>query len=711
MMGPMMAVRPIAPLLAVLAVLALATAELRAQAPTNAADEYDRLGRMMQEFEGDPDGPWQDRDGQSTERFFDEGEIDPRMQRWLDRARPLAGDLIRATRLAYDRPLDRSQGFSLLLPHYGAQRAIVRGLDALMVDAIRREPAMFVQLLEAQATVAERSAEDGLLISSLVAMSCGEKSRARLADMVDRGLIDAELARGALSAVGLISDKDALGLGGAVESEHGMLALEIDRIAEAEGDDRARRFNELMGLAGRSGAPDSAAFDEEALTAFPSQLDALRDAQRAIVDAPTREAAAKAAAELDAAVASGAYGDILKALAPAVGNVVDRAWRYDADWSLVRSDLTALADGTKSPEDLMDAGIHYLRAAGAARQLRVPEQAEFDALRLAGDLLEPSLQSNGKLLLARVQSAITAEVYRGSQLGRLRLDDRPRAARPVVWNSGFVRATQPGIHGAVRTMLAAGITADAGPAAAPAPVSVSVSVSVSASTPAPASTSVPPTAPPIAKPVAPTPQELAVAAVRVAAHYASTEQFGHSLAALAMLTDAADAIEHLRARDRFDAAGKALLSKALARLAPDDPIGLARATAAERLPLRTVFADEKRVAQLSAGEVAFLVAALAKPDAPLAAADCDCPDHGPLLDMRGWFDATALAKLGAARDHLKSRGERARATARAAARTGDGTARIPGSPLEGLDVTPPFDADRARESARAVVERLRALSE
>ena len=692
-----MAVRPIAPLLAVLAVLALVATEARAQAPTNAADEYDRLGRMMQEFEGDPDGPWQDADGRSAQGFLDRGEIDPRMQRWLDRARPLAGDLIRATRLAYDRPLDRSQGFSLLLPHYASQRAIVRGLDTLMVDAMRREPAMFVQLLEAQATITERSAEDGLLISSLVAMSCGEKSRARLADMVDRGLIDAELARGALNAVGLISDKDALRLGGAVESEHGMLALEIDRISEAEGDDRARRIDELMGLAGQSDATASATFDDDSLAAFPAQLDALRDASRALVDAPTREAAAKAAAELDAAVASGAYGDILKALAPAIGNVIDRAWRYDADWSAVRTDLTALADGTKSPEDLMDASIHYLRAAGAAQQLRAPEQAEFDALRLAGDLLEPSLQSNGKFLLARVQSAITAEVYRGSQLGRLRLDDRPRAARPPVWTSGFVRATQPGIHGAVRTMLAAAISDDAVPAAAP---------------PAAPSATPPSATPPIATPVA-TPQELAVAAVRVAAHYASTGQFGHSLAALAMLTDAADAIEHLRARGRFDAAGKALLSKALARLAPDDPIGLARATAAERLPLHTVFADEQRVTHLTAGEVAFLVAALATADAPLAPTDCNCPDHGPLLDMRGWFDATALAKLGAAREHLASRLERARdgASARANARDGDGPARIPGSPLEGLDVTPPFDADRARESARAIVDRLRALSE
>jgi hypothetical protein len=81
--------------------------------------------------------------------------------------------------------------------------------------------------------------------------------------------------------------------------------------------------------------------------------------------------------------------------------------------------------------------------------------------------------------------------------------------------------------------------------------------------------------------------------------------------------------------------------------------------------------------------------------------------------MRGWFDATALAKLGAAREHLASRLDRARdgASARANARDGDGPARITGSPLEGLDVTPPFDADRARESARAIVDRLRALSE
>mgnify|MGYP003905810817 CR=1 FL=1 len=36
----------------------------------------------------------------------------------------------------------------------------------------------------------------------------------------------------------------------------------------------------------------------------------------------------------------------------------------------------ALADGRKTPEDLMDAGLHYIRAAAAAQQLRVAEQAE-----------------------------------------------------------------------------------------------------------------------------------------------------------------------------------------------------------------------------------------------------------------------------------------------------------------------------------------------
>ena len=640
-----------------------------AQVPANAAAEYDRLGQLLQQLESAEDGPWSDASGGSFAAFTERGEIDARMQRWLDQARPLIGDLVRTSGLAYDRPLDRGQGFSLLLPHLRPQHAIVKSLDVLMIDAQRRDPAVFVDLLRAQSTISERSASDGILISSLVAMACGEKTRTRLDDMISRGEIDGALAKQALAATDAIDGRDALRIGDAVDNEHGMLALEIGKVTGAQADERTQRVGELSAAMGE-GIADGA-FSDEALAAFPAQAEAYRAATRAIVDAPTHDAAMKASAELDRALKAGAYGPLLTALAPALERAIDRAWRYDADWSAVRADLTALAEGRKTPEELMDASFHYIRAASAAQQLGVAEQAEFDALRLAGDALEPDLRVLGKTRLARLQRSITAEVYRGSQLGRLRLDDRMADLRGVRFNIGLVRATQPGINGAVRTMLAAALTDDAV------------------------------TRTPLEKPVA-SAQELAVAAVRVAAHYASTGQLGHSLAALAMLRDAADAIDALKAKGRIDAEGRALLAKALARFDATDPIGLTRAAHAELTRLAGTFADKDRLVRLAPSEVAFLIGATAPFDAQLDAIDCDCPDHGVLIDMRAWFDAAALEKTRAARDHIEKRREHARS---------NGLRTIPGSPLEGLEVVAPFDIERARASAQELIERLTALSE
>ena len=680
MMGPMH-LRTAARMLAFASCLALADAAV-AQVPTSAAAEYERLGRLLQEVESAEDGPWADTTGESLEAFTERGAIDARMQRWLDRTRPLIGDLVRTASIPYDRPLDRSRGFSLLLPHLAQQRAIVKSLDVLLVDARRRDPAVFVDLLRAQAALGGRTASDGVLISSLVAMACGEKTRSRLDEMIDRGELDRDLAAQALAATDSIAGKDALRLADAVESEHDMLALEIGKVTAAEGDARAERVRELTSMLG--GDSTAEAFGDDALAAFPADAEAFRAATRAVVDAPTREAAMKATAELNEGIEAGTFGPLLATLAPAIDKAIERAWRYDADWAAVQADLAALADGRKTPEDLMDAGLHYIRAAAAAQRLRVAEQAEFDSLRLAGDALEPGLRAAGKARLARLQHEVTAEVFRGSQLGRLDLDDRTLARRGVPFGTGLVRATQPGINGAVRTMLATAITDDA---VATAPRDAALD--------APLDTH-------YERPVAP-PQELAVAAVRVAAHYASTGQFGHALAALAMLRDAADALEALAARGRFDADGKAMLARALARLDGADPTGLARATAAERARLGRDFTDTERLARLAPRDIAFLVAAVAPPDAPLAATDCDCPDHGALLDMRAWFDADALAKANLAHDALAKRRDRA-------AGEGEGLRTIPGPPLEGLDVAAPFDLDRARESARTTIERLQRLA-
>ncbi|MEY2714770.1 MAG: hypothetical protein RIT24_1113, partial [Planctomycetota bacterium] len=79
-----------------------------AQVPPNAADEYERIARLLGEINSGQDGPWSDPDGSSFTPFMQRGEVDARMQRWLDATRPLVGDLVRAASLAYDRNLDRS---------------------------------------------------------------------------------------------------------------------------------------------------------------------------------------------------------------------------------------------------------------------------------------------------------------------------------------------------------------------------------------------------------------------------------------------------------------------------------------------------------------------------------------------------------------------------------------------------------------------------
>ena len=643
-----------------------------AQVPPNAADEYERIARLLGEIDPGQDGPWSDPDGSSFTPFMQRGEVDARMQRWLDATRPLVGDLVRAASLAYDRNLDRSQGFSLLLPHLSQQRLIVRSLDVLLVDAQHRNPAGCADILRAQAAITERAASDGLLISSVVASGLGQTMRVRLSEMISSGAIDAGIAREALDATASIDGKDALRLGFAIDTEHDALSLEIGKIASAQGDDRTRRISELALLMDES--EPSAPFTDESLAAFPAQADAYRAAAHAVFDAPTREAATKAMKALTQAVESGAYGEIIKSFAPDFDRVLERAWNYEEDWSSVRTDLKALADGSKTPEDLMDAAFHYVRAATAARQLSAADQADFDALRLAGGLLDAETRAHGTSRLARFERAITAEVYRGSQLGRLRLDWATNRMRELPSSDGLVRATQPGINGAVRTMLAAAIAQGADTAAH---------------------------AEKTGKPVA-TPQELAVAAVRVAAHYASTKQFGHSLAALAMLRDAADAIDLLSRTGRFDTDGKALLAKALSRLDGADPIGLVRAVNGERARLKLFFSDTDRLARLAPIEIAFLIASVTKADAALSAADCNCPDHGVLLDMRGWFDAAALGKAATAHDHIQKCNDRA---------ADQGLGFIPGPPLESLEIAAPFDFDRARESARLALERLQKLAE
>jgi len=686
--------RLVATLVAWLALVANAAAQ------ENAATEYDRLAALL---DGDAESPMRRMDF-DEEAYLRDGVADPSMQAWLDRTRPLVPELLRATDLPYQRTLDRSEGFALLLPHLSQYRTMARTLRLLMVDARRHDPGRFAPLLRAQARLGQRAAEDGTLISSLVAMSIGSHGRGELEGMLSRGEIDGALAREVLDATAGVSQRSDLRLAEAMASEREMLALEMDRLRGLSGSDRSARIDELGGFFGTDDDARAATFSDEALAAFPAQDAAYAKAMQQVLDAPDAASARAAAERLDRAAEAGEFGLLYRVFAPATTHAIGRAWTYEESWASLRADLNALAGGTKQPSDFMNAAVHYMRASAAAMQLRVDEQDDIDAVRRGARALPEELRASARTMLVRLEPSIAAELLAGSRCGRLRFAgdalerlDVPSASAD---DFGLVLLTQPGINGAVRAMLAAALLPE---------------VPVSGLHP---------------KPVAPA-QELAAAAVRIAGHYATTGRMAHAIAARHMLRDAADALETLDAEGRIDAEGRASLDAALARLDAADPLGLRPAAERERVlledwhvlatklePFMSVtdapivdVAEPARFGRLSQNELLFLTAVAAGVPVGLRAEDCSCPLHGPLLDMRPWFDGASLEKVAAARTRVV---ERARMLLERDAKPSGEIDRarptLQGSPLEGLDVAPPVDLVRLATDAAADIARLRAIA-
>lgn len=701
----MPALRPsLRPSLRAVAVLLVAVAALvsGAAAQSNAAVEYERLAGLLAEIEDGPDALLDHAEGDSLEAYLEGGAADARVDAWLARTRPIAPDILRATDMPYARPLDLSAGFELTLPHLSQQRSVFRALRVLMADARRSDPAMFVKLLRAQSTLGARCAEDGLLVSSLVAMSAGTMARDDLAGMVDRGEIDAEFARGALDASAAIAGRGALRIDQAFATERAALEGEVAKLGALDKEARQSRLVALGVLIGDDEAP--AYLDDDAIAGFPAQSEAFFAMARRAADAPNAEECRKAMRALDESLAAGEFGDLLRDLAPALGRVLDRAWKYDESWSLLRADLVALASGAKQPADFMNAAAHYMRAAAAAEQIGRGEQDEIDAVRRAGGALPEELRAQVRALLVRLEPHVTAELLAGSRCGRLRFSETLLDRHGDAVGS-LVDATQPGISGAVRVALAAARQ----PELLPSGINP--------------------------KPVA-SAQEIAVAAMRVAAHYGSTARIGHAVAARHMLRDAAELLEELDRDGRIDAQGRAALADALARLDPADPTGVHRALVRARTGLAAkplvseiregespfsgslvLLGDSETVGRLTPRETLFLATAVVLPPRAVHAADCGSPEQGALLDMRGWFDQSAIASTLPSNAQLRRRARlevERREMERGGAQATDRADKIPvlaGTPLQGLDVKPAFDHERLASEAAAEIARLRVVAE
>jgi hypothetical protein len=654
-----------------------------------AHDEYDRLAHIIQQLDDAEGSPFRiptrlaDKTVFSDAEFLERGVIDESMRQWLEAARAYIPDLIRTTDLPYRRS-DYTQPGTPERPNvFGRHRKISRAIEFLIIDARRRDPSVVAPLLKADIKLCARTAEARSTQSALIAAIHSGRVQESIGRLVDEGAVGQELAAELLLETQAISSAEALGVRSTLASDSAELAQMYASLRALDGSARIEFMSDLPRFAGFEGddlddmsaGPLSDAGLAEALEQFARYRGEIKAMLR-LTDPAEIEATAK---RLSDEVKAGSFGSNLKLFQPMQELVIRQLRRNEAAWALVRADLALLAEGKVTPAQLNDAGPFLYRASAMAETISSVEQSEIESFRLAHGHLDNDAKARALELLARFDRGIVQEAYEGSLRGRARFGNSIAVRVGRRGDDMFVGTLQPGINGAVRIMLAAAIAS---------------------------ATKVDGGAVADAKDPAPTPQDLAVASVRIAALLADTAQHGHSLASIEILSDAVTALRELESLGKLDDAGRAQLATALKRFAEDDPFGFARATKEMRraftdprsLRFRCVFTDRALVAALSPQEIVALMSAAATPSDFLVS-QCDCPATGPLLDMRGWFKPDALAAADKARRQLKSReldAERDSGRDRA----------IPGPPLAGLSVPAPFDLAEKTAAGEALLKRL-----
>ncbi len=624
----------------------------------SAVEIYDRLASGFSPlYDALTSAP--DNEVPSELRYEREGITDARMSAWLAGARPLRADILRATTLRYARPLDRSQGFALLLPHLSQQRSLARATRWLALDAIRSGDAeIFGQLMGAQSTLAQRSTEDHVMISSLVGLAIAMHQHSTMNDMIDRGELSQGAAALALAATAGTRTHEFMHLPEVLMQERDMTIQELTTIDGLSSEDRALRLSAL-GM-----TDDEALLSDIDLDEFKGHANAYYATCSAIVADPHAPGAKEAIATLEADLLAGKYGEVMKQLAPAIGKWIARALEYDEQSKALATKMQALADGSKKPADFLFAANFYAAAAAACVVLRQEEQAEIETIRLARASTPTEQIERTARLLDRLREPIIENVLRGSRAEGLSFP-RTWQWRDFDFVNGLLRETMPGIQGAVRVALAHALLTDD--------------------------------------------VELALACVRVTQHYASVGTIGHSLVAEQIARDTVAALDALEDKRLLTTTAREQLGHLVAKFSTEDPFQYRRALELERIALANTPIwvggeegrniqpfDEKKLRGLPPNQLAFLLAVQMRAQPELTALGCTCPLDGALLDVRSWFNLDALALAIAQRESYLQHLE---------------TTEVPSSsPLAGLTATEPLDLSRRMTEQVAVLARLQELA-
>lgn len=596
--------------------------------------------------------------------------------RWLESARRLGADLVRASDLRYERHIEAQDGFALGPAHLAPLRASNRALRVLVQDAaMRGDRVALAGLLRAQVTLAVRSAGDGTFPSSIAAITTAEAHMRSVAELLDRGVIDAAMAQTIIDLRAPLEEIRDFGTVAALSTELAGLQADIDRVMLIPEDQRSTTTAALRVaspialedrtlLAARQGA--------ELYLAEASRAFALRD--------PV--AARSGVAVLQNRLADGEFGELLKLIAPQLLPTVDSLAQAREGVMLQATELESIAAAKTHPAVHADAGRFYMRAARAATEMPHADQAVIEAIlapESAG--LAPNAIAARDAIEAN-RAAVIEPLILAAVTSRCSLP----AATNAGGGSGLVRSAALGLHGAVRVMLADAF----GPGPRPDD--------------------------------APTRATATLAALRVALNLAGLGSYSHSLVAQQIMRDLRAPLEDLASRGELTAEVRTEIRTLLDDMPTRDPLGFERAfagecewlagqTIVEHGTARAVF-EIDQLRGLRPNELAFLLAMCTRGcDVPF-----DAPAGGPLdgalVDLRQWFNLAAFKRAVLQFPEVEGRARRATHEARGqgfgandAALAADATA------VAFLDVTVPIDIEERTRNSRDDVDAIRAIIE
>jgi hypothetical protein len=273
-----------------------------------------------------------------------------------------------------DFGLDRSQGFSLMLPHLAPMRQIARMARAdFNVALADGDSEAITRNLQSLYLSSGQVGQDDILISTLVGTAIFNQTDGMTQSAIDSAALSPEMSDAVVTAMESLNADDPFGYVDSIIGEREMGFAMIEQYRNGESLDDLAAVIGLEGDIAKRFPTDEAGIDQAV-----EQYDAFMTSAIDIFSMDDPQAALAAMNELEAQVDAGEFGPLMM-MAPAMGKALEYRHRAEGMLASRMTQLKQIASGQAKPEDFANAAVWYRRAIALIDSLEPSRRAALCA--------------------------------------------------------------------------------------------------------------------------------------------------------------------------------------------------------------------------------------------------------------------------------------------------------------------------------------------